>query len=117
MRNPTYLTPDDEAKILSHRGIKRPGEVSKEFKIGLSRLYKIWSKTPYNAVTSGSANAYKEARRQQLEKQRELAEELSTLRSKNAELEAELIEAKKEKSSHRKEFTELKKKVQTSART
>ena len=84
-------------------------EVSKEFKIGLTRLYKIWSKTPYNATTSGSVNAYKTARQLQLQRQRKLAEEISALRTENVHAEVELAQLRDLKEILKREYTEEKK--------
>ena len=63
MRAPRYLTDEDINKIISLRGFRRPCEVSREYKIGLNRLYKIWSKTPQSAVTKGDPREYVEAKK------------------------------------------------------
>ena len=52
MRTPTYLTTDDEQKILSYRGVKRPVEVLKEFKIGLTQLTSTKRLDDYNYKNS-----------------------------------------------------------------
>ena len=79
MRSPTYLTDEDVSRIISLRGISRPSEVSREYKSVLSRFFKSWSKTPQSAVTRGEPTEYIEARRRYRTRQRELAEENSTL--------------------------------------
>ena len=78
MRQARYLTEHDIEEIISLRGIRRPCEVSKECKIGLTQLYKIWSKTPQSAVTKGDPTEYVEAKKNYMENKRILAEEISS---------------------------------------
>ena len=68
MRVPRYLTDNDIKEIISLRGIRRPCEVSKQYHIGLNRLYKIWSSVPQSAITKGEPTEYIETRRRYMEK-------------------------------------------------
>ena len=71
MRKVTYLSPADIEEIILCHGIKRPCEVSKKYKIGLNRLYKIWSTKPnLSAVSTGLTNAYKESRQREIKKRK-----------------------------------------------
>ena len=81
MKSPRYLTDRDVEDIISLRGIRRPCEVSREYKIGLNRLYKIWSSVPQSAVSKGDPVEYVETKRKYMEKKRILAEEISSLRT------------------------------------
>ena len=68
MRVPRYLTDNDIKEIISLRGIRRPCEVSKQYHIGLNRLYKIWSSVPQSAVTKGDPDEYITAKKNYMEK-------------------------------------------------
>ena len=111
MRKITYLSLEDEDKIMLCHGIRRPCEVSKEYKIGLTRLYKIWSKNPnFSPVSSGVANVYKEARAQEIKKKKELEKEIAELHQINNQLREEVASEQREKTLIKNEFRELRKK-------
>ena len=71
MKNPRYLTDEDIQKLISLRGIRRPCELARDYKIGLARLYKIWSKSPSgSAITAGEPTEYINAKKIYMERKK-----------------------------------------------
>ena len=107
MRSPTYLTDSDVTRIISLRGLRRPCEVSREYKIGLSRLYKLWSKTSQSAVTRGDPTEYIETRKRYRTRAKELATENSKLRDEIDSLNASAASHRETISATQQQIKEL----------